>query len=53
MKTWLGGSKVSFESSNFTLIKIIIMWYLTNYVIQCVFPYVYGQNIDKPHYKYM
>jgi hypothetical protein len=38
VKTWLGGSKVTFENSNFTLFITITMCHLTNYVTQYAIP---------------
>jgi hypothetical protein len=53
MKACLGGSKVAFKNTHFTLTKIVAMWHLPNYVIQCAFSYAYGSNIGKPPYRYM
>jgi hypothetical protein len=47
MKTCLGGLKVAFENTHFTLAKIVAMWHLTNYVISTL-SYAYGSNIGKP-----
>jgi hypothetical protein len=35
VKGSLVGSKVIFENANLTLAKIVTMWHLANYVIQC------------------
>jgi hypothetical protein len=51
MKACLGGSKMAFENTHFTLAKIVAMWHLTNYVI-CVLSYACGSNIGKPSYRY-
>jgi hypothetical protein len=51
MKTCLGGSKVAFKNTQFTLAKIVAMWHLTNYVIHAL-SYAYGSNIGKPPYRY-
>jgi hypothetical protein len=41
-KAWLSGPKMAFKNSICTLTKIVAMQHLTNYVIQCAFPYAYG-----------
>ncbi len=42
VKAWLSGPKMAFKNSIFTLAKFVSMQHLTNYVIQCAFPYAYG-----------
>jgi hypothetical protein len=49
MVSWL---KMAFDSPHFSSTKIVSMWHLTNYAIQYALPFVFGQIIGKPTYKY-
>jgi hypothetical protein len=45
-------SKMVFESSHFTLVKIVTMWHFVDNAIQHALPYAFGQKVSKPPYKY-